>query len=141
MIYAFNCDYCNSYVELSARAFHPPKAPLCSECGMQTYRSYGCHIDTAGCKDHDEIPEGQRVQYGGERNISKGQAAGIEAAHQRHNDQTRRDLADGGNRGALRKTHQIPAALFHGKIKQTGDRNYWDDPKNRNRHKSTRVDS
>lgn len=103
-------------------------------------RLFGCEIDTSGCKDHDEIPEGQRVQYGGERNISSGQAAGIEAKHARHNEQTRRELADGGNRGSIRKTMQIPATLFHGKIKETGDRQYWDDPKNRNRHKSCKVD-
>jgi hypothetical protein len=37
-------------------------------------------------------------------------------------------------------THQIPAALHAAKIRETGDRQYWDDPKNRNRHKSCRVD-
>ena len=40
----------------------------------------------------------------------------------------------------MKKSMQIPAALYHGKIKQTGDRSYWDNPKNRNRHKSCKVD-
>ena len=139
MIYQFHCEPCELVTDLDAKAFHPPKAPTCS-CGEEMLRVYGCAIDTAGCKDVDEIPHGDRVHYGGERDISGGQAAGIEAKHARHNESTRRELADGGNRGLLRKTMQIPAALFHGKIKQTGDRNYWDDPKNRNRHKSCKVD-
>ena len=107
---------------------------------MLTQRVYGCEIDTSGCKDVDDIPHSGQVAYGGERNISSGQATSIEAKHGRHNEQTRRELADGGNQGSFRKTMQIPAALYHGKIKQTGDRNYWDDPKNRNRHKSCKVD-
>lgn len=103
-------------------------------------RVYGCLIDTSGCKDVDDIPHSDQVAYGGDGNISSGQAAAIEVRHARHNDRTRRELADGGNRGSFRKDMQIPAALFHGKIKQTGDKHYWDDAKNRNRHKSCKVD-
>jgi hypothetical protein len=140
MIYAFKCDYCNSYFELDARAFHPPKAPLCSECGMQTYRSYGCYIDTSSCKDPDDVALEHRTSVSRERNLTKAQANAIEKQHSSKIKQTRRDLADGGNRGAQRMTHQIPAALHAAKIKETGDRTYWDDPKNRNRHKSCKVD-
>jgi hypothetical protein len=139
MIYQFTCEPCELVTDIDARAFHPPTAPTC-ECGEEMQRVYGASIDTSGCKDHDHIEEGSRVHYGGERNISSGQAAGIEARHARHNEKTRRELADGGNRGLIRKTMQIPATLFHGKIKETGDRQYWDDPKNRNRHKSCKVD-
>ena len=138
MIYAFNCDYCNSYTELDARAFHPPKAPAC-ECGMEMQRAYGCHIDTSGCKDVDFVPEKFRTPVSESANLTPAQTAAIERRHQKHTEQTRRDLV-GGNRGAQRLTHQIPAALHAAKIKETGDPKYWDDPKNRNRHKSTRVD-
>lgn len=140
MIYQFTCYDCGRNALLEAPAFSPPSPDYCHRCDKPMDRVYGCQIDTSGCKDHDEIAVDKRVQYGGQRNITAGQAARIEAAHQKHNDQTRRDLADGGNKGAVRKTHQIPATLFHGKIKETGDKQYWDDPKNRNRHKSTRVD-
>jgi hypothetical protein len=139
MIYQFQCEECQLVTELDAKAFHPPSAPAC-DCGEEMLRVYGCQIDTSGCKDHDHIEHGSRVQYGGESNISNGQATRIEAAHQKHNDKTRKDLAAGGNRGGIRKTMQIPATLFHGKIKETGDRQYWDDPKNRNRHNSCKVD-
>ena len=36
---------------------------------------------------------------------------------------------------------RIPGELFFGKMRETGDRNYWDDPKNRNRHSTWRVDN
>ncbi|MGB0890692.1 MAG: hypothetical protein ACPGWS_10450, partial [Solirubrobacterales bacterium] len=81
-----------------------------------------------------------RVAVSQERDLSSSQAASIEKAHSDKIAQTRRDLADGGNRGSQRMTHQIPAALHAAKIKETGDRSYWDDPKNRNRHKSCKVD-
>lgn len=139
MIYEFNCDFCNSHTELDARAFHPPKAPDC-ECGMEMQRVYGCMIDTSGCKDVDEIPAKDRIAHGiGDKDLTSGQAEAIERKHHQHNEQTRRDLAAGGNKGQMKKTHQIPAGLFHGKIKQTGDKNYWDDDKNMNRHKSCKV--
>ena len=56
-------------------------------------------------------------------------------------ERTRRDVAESSGGAALAKTHEIPAHLYHGKIKQTGDRNYWLDDKNRNKHTSTRVDT
>ncbi len=139
MIYAFQCPKCLRVEEVDTKPFHPPKAPLCTWCDIRTSRIYGCHIDTSGCQDVDDIPHADQVAYGGERNISSGQAAKIEAKHQAHNEKTRRQLADGGNRGSVRLKRQIPAALYHGKIKQTGDKNYWDDSKNRRRHKSTEV--
>lgn len=140
MIYVFTCPDCDIRFEVSAKAFHPPEAPPCPACTKQADRVFGCQIITSGCRDVDDVPEKDRVAYGGQSNISSGQAEAIEAAHQKHNEQTRRDLADGGNRGVLRKTHQIPANLYHSKIKQTGDPQYWDDPKNRDRHKSCKVD-
>ncbi len=140
MIYPFRCYDCELGQEVDSRPFRPPNAPKCPACGKRMNRIFGCEIDVSGCQDVDEIPHGSQVAYGGAGNITSGQAAAIEAKHARHNEQTRRDLADGGNRGTIRKTMQIPAALHAGKIKQTGDKHYWDDPKNRNRHKSCKVD-
>ncbi len=139
MIYPFECHSCGLPKNLEARAFHPPEAPICPSCGECMNRVFGCQIDTSGCKDVDDIPLQDCVAYGGAADISRGQALAIEAAHGRHNEQTRRDLADGGNKGSFRKEMQIPAALYHSKIKQTKDRSYWEDPRNRNRHKSCKV--
>lgn len=141
MIYQFICDCCGYATPIESAAFKPPskvRCILCSDVIMR--RVYGCNIDTSGCKDVDDIPDSQRVGYGGQANLTRGQATRVEAAHHRENEQTRKLIADGGNRGSIRKTMQIPATLFHGKIKQTGDKSYWDDPKNRNRHKSCKVD-
>jgi hypothetical protein len=107
---------------------------------MQMDRVYGCNIDTSSCKDPDDVAPEHRTSVSQERNLSKSQARRIEAQHGKKIAQTRRDIADGGNRGAQRMTHQIPAALHAAKIKETQDRNYWDDPKNRARHKSCKVD-
>jgi hypothetical protein len=140
MRYEFTCDHCGTGATVNSRAFCPPKAPACVSCKATTRRLYGCQIDTSGCRDPDDIPEKDRIACGGaERNLTSGQADRIEAQHQAHNEATRAQLRD-GNRGSFKKTMQIPASLFHGKIKQTKDPNYWDDPQNRNRHKSCRVD-
>jgi len=141
MIYTFRCYDCELDAFKHAKPFTPPSAPRCFNCGKKTSRVFGCNIDTSGCKDPDDIPHAQRIACGaGSQDMTNGQASALEAKHQRHNDQTRKELADGGNRGSFRKSMQIPAALYHGKIKQTGDHKYWDDPKNRNRHKSCKVD-
>ena len=70
------------------------------------------------------------------------QAQGVrkEAGYQRAAQKRRRQLAESGNRkSTFRHTHSVPVELYHGKIKQTGDKNYWNDPKNLNRHKSSEV--
>ena len=139
MIYQFTCYDCSTVADLEARAFHPPKAPAC-DCGEAMDRVYGCNIDTSACKDPDDVAPESRISVSQERNLTNSQARRIEAQHGKKIEQTRRDLADGGNRGAQRMTHQIPAALHAAKIKETGDRHYWDSEKNRNRHKSCKVD-
>ena len=140
MIYDFQCHPCELVIGVHAKAFHPPKAPVCQECFEDMDRVYGCMIDTSGCKDVDDIPVKDRIAMGaGDVDMTPGQAEAIERKHQQHTEQTRRDIAAGGNKGQMKKTHQIPAPLFHGKIKQTGDKNYWDSDKNLNRHKSCKV--
>lgn len=139
MIYPFACYDCDTRCNIDARAFHPPKAPACT-CGEPMDRVYGCNIDTSSCKDPDDVAPEHRIAVSQERDLSNSQARRIEAQAGRKIDQTRRDLADGGNKGDRRMTHQIPAALHAAKIKETGDRNYWNDAKNRNRHKSCKVD-
>ncbi len=139
MNYHFTCDECGVVSIEVARPFHPPQKATCV-CGASMRRVFGCQINTAGCQDADDIPPDQSIAYGGGANITAGQARNIERKHERQLHETRKVIADGGNRGSFKMTHQIPAQLFHGKIKQTGDKNYWDDPKNMNRHKSCKVD-
>lgn len=63
-----------------------------------------------------------------------------EAAFQRQLQQRRRDVREAGQSGSFKQTHQVPADLYHGKVRETGDKDYWKDPKNLNRHKSCKVD-
>jgi hypothetical protein len=103
-------------------------------------RVYGCLIDTSGCRDADEIPVGSRVTENTALGDTKAQGVRKEARYQRAAQQRRRQLVESGNRkSTFRHTHSVPVELYHGKIKQTGDKNYWKDPKNLNRHKSSEV--
>ena len=102
-------------------------------------RVYGCHIDTSGCKDHGFIPETARV-IETDRNYDRATGVKKERMFGSAIDKRRKQLADGGNQGSFKHTHSVPAELYHGKIRETGDRNYWSDPKNMDRHKNTKVD-
>jgi len=93
-------------------------------------------IDTSGCRDHDDIPPGKRVA----RSTSPRSAVKEEALFQRHIEDRRKVLRDGGNRGSFRHTHSVPADLYHGKIRETGDKNYWSDPANLRKHNTCKVD-
>lgn len=133
MRYPFECQECEKRVDLESRPFHPPAAPTC--CGQPMWRVYGCLIDTSGCKDHDDIPEEKRVQ----RPSRPRSTVAEEAKFRRHIEERRKLYASEGQTPGLRHTHSIPADLYHGKIKQTGDKDYWQDPKNLNRHRTTKV--
>jgi len=140
VIFPYHCYECGIDNDLTGKPFHPPMAPQCPECYSLMDRVYGCVIDTSGCKDHDEVAPEHRISVSQEKNISSRQTAAVERSYAKKIAQTRRDIADGGNRGTRRMTHQIPAALHAAKIKESGDRTYWDDPKNRARHRSCKVD-
>lgn len=139
MKYTFACYPCESVTDVeSIRPFVPPAAPTCA-CGLAMDRVYNARIDTSGCKDHDHIPEKYRVPDTG-RAPSKAGAERKERAFQGHI-QKRRELL-GRSRdpsSGFKQTHSVPADLYHGKVRETGDLNYWSDPSNLKRHSSTRV--
>jgi hypothetical protein len=92
--------------------------------------------NTAACRDHDFIPHDKRVidpmNFKGE--VTK------EREFEEHIQKRRRLVRDAGSGKDFRMSHSVPADLFHGKIRETGDENYWDDPTNLRRHKSCEVD-
>jgi len=63
----------------------------------------------------------------------------VERAYQRDIEQKRALVKERGRRRGPRMTHSIPSELYFGKIAETGDKAYWDDPKNRDRHKDCKV--
>lgn len=138
MIYEYICDGCDETFTVEAPAFTPPVAlPVCYEHGgFQIRRLFGAHIDTTGCKDHSYIPEKDRV-FDPHRTVS---AAKQEHLFHERIKKKRKEHRDGGNRGSFRHSYSVPADLHHGKIRETGDKNYWDDPKNMKRHSDCRVD-
>jgi len=141
MNYQFECESCESSVVIDAKPFHPPIHPLCPVCGFGMDRVYGCMIDTSGCRDHDEIPPDKRVLGPQVKAPTEAQATKIERAY--HEDLKRKREIRGDPRarrsGENVMTHSIPAHLHHGKVRETGDKHYWDDPKNLNRHKNWRI--
>lgn len=70
--------------------------------------------------------------------ISKAAARRKEKAYKKHIEERRQTFRDNRQVGG-RLTHQVPTELYHAKIKQTGDRDYWRDDSNLKRHKSCQV--
>jgi len=140
MIYTFQCE-CGYYRQITASiAVGPPPRVACVKCGKTMDRDWkndAPFIDTSGCKDHDFIPHQKRVASGYDR----GSEQGMEAGFQRDIQARRKEIRDaGGQTGSFRQTHKVPTHLFHGKIKETGDKNYWNDPKNLAKHNSCKVE-
>lgn len=85
-------------------------------------------VDTGGMST-------SRAAAGG---LSQSQAAHKEKSYRDYIAQRRRVFRDNKQVGG-RLTHQVPVELYHAKIKQTGDKDYWKDSNNLNRHKSCQV--
>lgn len=138
----FECPDCGPFEKQFSIMKAPPKWMGCEECLARSERVWEApeFICDRADRDPDHIPKQYRVS---DRVKPESAAEGkrIEKAYQAKMERTRRDVAEASGGTPLAKTHEIPAHLYHGKIKQTGDKNYWLDPKNRNKHKSTRVDT
>jgi hypothetical protein len=89
--------------------------------------------------DVDDIPVGSRVTENTAFGDTPAQAARKERRYQQAIQQRRKQVRDGGHSKLGRMTHQVPTELYHGKIKQTGDKDYWKDPANLNKHRSCEV--
>lgn len=111
-------------------------------CGKRMHRDWRTDIpmiDTSMCRDHNHVPVGKRVARNA-NGMSQRQAAKEEKKFDDHIRERRSLLADGGNKGSFRHTHSVPADLYHGKIKETGDKDYWRDSTNMRKHKDCKVD-
>ena len=142
MRYQFKCGECEAGQELTASISKgPPESVACCCGGVATrdWKADAPMIDTSGCRDHDFIPETKRVASNDGFGVGKRGAEKRVKGFKKHIDNRRKELA-GGNKGSIRHTNSVPADLFHGKIRETGDKNYWNDPSNMAKHKSTKVD-
>jgi len=138
MIYDFWCE-CGGRATADGSFDAPPPPPFCS-CGQQMHRDFGgiC-IDTSGCKDHDEVPFKARVTQETLTGVSASRGNAIERAYAADIAAKRKANKQSGKKGTMTMSHSIPTELYFGKIKETGDKAYWQSPKNLNRHKSTKV--
>lgn len=137
MRYTFECK-CGVLETLNLPVEECDSKPTCKECGKKMTRNFVAdlmtvQVNTQGCKDHNQVKHGSRVPPGG-MSFTKKQA-------ERREELFRKDMAikkeavdRGGNKGRFKMKKSVPADLFHGKIKETGDRDYWNDKKNLNRH-------
>ena len=95
-----------------------PKHRVCADTG-------------GGVRDGKPVPVGQKTLHG----IGERAARNRERAHQTNLDNMRKAIRQqGGQRktsGGWKLTHSIPAELYYGKIKETQDKNFWSDKKNR----------
>jgi hypothetical protein len=75
------------------------------------------------------------------KGIGKERARARERAYQKRIEGMNKAIRDqGGQRSKnLKLTHSIPVELYHGKIRETGDAHFWDDPKNRDQATSCKV--
>lgn len=137
--YTFVCDTCEQTSVLH-RPFSVGPVPEACHCGGTCIHDFrtdvlSVEVDTSACRDHNTIERSKRVYRPGSRR----DADRREAAYGRHVQQRRSQLKD-GNKGKFSQSHAIPADLFHGKIRETGDKRYWDDKKNVARHSDFKVD-
>jgi hypothetical protein len=140
MIYTFTCPQGHANEVQAPISKGPPSSVTCW-CRLEASRDWQADapmIDTSACRDHDFIPEQMRVASNDGFGIGKAKAAKKVDAYKQHIQKRRSQLAD-GNKGSIKQTHAVPAELYHGKIRETGDKNYWQDRKNLDRHKSCKV--
>lgn len=137
MLYPFECQECGNAVSLDCRPLHPPNPPLC--CGAAMLRIYGCQINTSSCRDANHIPANKRVVRSGLLTSKKKFNAEVEERKFRQHIEQRRQELRGQQKGSFQHTHSVPADLYHGKIRETGDKHYWSDPSNVARHKDCKV--
>lgn len=137
--YTYSCSCCKN-VAVLRRSFEDGPTPETCSCGGTLEHDLCADIstvefDTAACRDHNTIERSKRVYRPG----TKAAADRKEAAYANHVKDRRAALKDGGNKGKIKQSMAIPADLYHGKIRETKDRNYWSDPKNVSRHNDFKV--
>jgi len=141
MRYTFECSGCGALETKDLPVSKCDSKPRCA-CGAKMARNFmvdwrTVQFDTSGAKDHNNIPNQKQVAS----RFDRGTPEKIERQFKTHIEQRRQEIVDaGGQRGSFKQTHAVPAHLYHGKIKETGDANYWKDPKNLNRHNECKVD-
>lgn len=83
-----------------------------------------------------EIPHHARVAADPSRGLTQDQADKLNRAYQEDIIYKRKNKK---RDGSLTLKKSVPAEFFHGKIRETGDPHFWDDPSNADRFKEFDV--
>lgn len=146
MRYRFECEACGTTEQIQRSIHDGPGGPRACACGGVLEHVIEAPRFICRGTDPDHVPERFRVTENMAFGDSKAAGARKERAYQRHVEGMRKAIRDGRSARKAKPhcamgvpTHSIPAELYWGKIRETGDQKYWDDPKNRDKHKSTKV--
>lgn len=144
MIYDFECSYCHHVEPVHGSIKHGPPDPwrcdVCAHGFMERIWTVP-HIVCVSEPDIDDTPVEKRVSFNTAYGDTQEERNARQRAYQRDIEKKRQAVREGGNRkDGLKMTHSVPAELYHERIKVTGDKNYWSDPKNRDRHRSTKIE-
>lgn len=139
MIYPFHCQVCDLRFELDRSMNDAPDCiQECPDCKGESHRVWvSFRLSTVGCSgptDPDYIPPEHRVVSDPAYGDSARSADKIERAYA-EDIERKGSLASSDNKMKA----SVPAHLYHGKIRQTGDKHYWKDPKNLARHKRCHI--
>jgi hypothetical protein len=99
----------------------------------------GIHIRGSS---QSEIPKDKRVVDNFLTPKTPNQAERLERAYHKDLERKRAMVSERGKRSkkpGIRMTHSVPAELYHGKIRETGDKDYWSDKRNLEQHTDTKV--
>jgi len=141
MIFQIECQSCGQ-VDIDLPMSTPAKDGVpCPSCkGTATIRLWTmpsiCTVGCSGGSDPNDIPLGSRVNQTPWKDVSPEEGLRVEKAYHQNIERLRKSKKASGS---LRMLASIPGELYHGKIRETGDQSYWDDPKNRSRHKDFEV--
>jgi hypothetical protein len=138
MKYTFECK-CGVLETLNLPVEECDSHPTCKKCGKEMTRNFVAdlmtvQVNTNGCKDHNKVKAEKRVAPGG-MVFTPAQAERREELFRKDIALKKEAVARGGNKGLIKMKKSVPADLYHGKIKESGDKDYWNDKKNLNRHK------
>lgn len=117
----------------------PPASIPCGMCSCSLEASRVWEAPQVICDtDPDYVPPEFAVSRGGHA-VSASAAAKKEKMYQRGIEQRRAELRGTRNKKGFKQSNSIPPELYYGKVRQSGDKDYWKDPKNLRKHSSTKV--
>ncbi len=142
-VYEFECEECGCVQEISySFAKAPPLGTPrpCPQCTGTSRRTMSTSFEMVTSEDPDYVPERFRVSNV-PHGMGRASAKKREERYAADIDMKRKKAkeARSGRKSSMQLTHSIPPELYQGKIRQTGDKDYWRDASNRNKHKSCKI--